>query len=354
MYAIILGFITAFVLTYFAIPSIIGIAKAKHLYDKPNDRSSHAEIVPRLGGIGIFAGALFSILLWTPFNVFGDLQYILCAFIIIFLIGAKDDIVSISPTKKLVAQILAAFILVYKSNIKITSFYGLFGIEKLPESASFFISMFTIVVIINAVNLLDGINGLAGSIGTLICTIFGSWFFIIHRPDLAVVSFSLTGALVAFLNYNLSTKARIFMGDTGSMLIGLVCAILAINFMELNHGLKASAYKFDAVPAIAISILILPLFDTLRVFTHRILRGKSPFYPDKTHIHHLLLDFGMSHMQATGTLVFTNLAFICLVVMMQHIGTFNLLIFQFLLAATLSSILFRLVAQKNQANILKK
>lgn len=349
MYAIILGFISAFVVTYFAIPSIIKIAIAKHLYDKPNDRSSHSSIVPRLGGIGIFAGALFAILMWTPFQVFGDLQYILCAFIIIFLIGAKDDLVSISPTKKLVAQILTAFILVYKANIRITSFYGLFGISALPEMASFFISVFTIVVIINAFNLIDGINGLAGSIGVLICSLLGAWFFFIHRSELAVVAFSLVGALIAFLNYNLAPKARIFMGDTGSMLVGLVCAILAISFMEINHDLSASAFKFDAVPAIAIAILILPLFDTLRVFATRILKGKSPFSPDRTHIHHLLLDFGLSHMQATATLVFTNITIIGAVVALQHVGTFPLLIFEIAVAGLLTAILFRLVSQKKNS-----
>lgn len=349
MYAIILGFITAFVLTYFAIPPIIRIAKEKKLYDEPNERSSHSEIIPRLGGIGIFAGALFSIILWTPFDAFGDLQYILCSFIIIFLIGAKDDMVAISPTKKLIAQILAAFILVYKSNIKITSFYGLFGIEILPEMASFVLSMFFIIVVVNAFNLIDGINGLAGSVGTLICVLFGFWFFIVQRPELAVVAFSLTGSIVAFLNYNLAPKARIFMGDTGSMLIGLVCAILAINFMELNHNLTASAFKFDAVPAIALAILILPLYDTARVFTRRILNGKSPFYPDKTHIHHLLLDCGLTHLQATGLLVAFNVFFVALMVSLQHIGTFNLLIFEILVAVLFSAILFRIGSIRKQA-----
>ncbi len=346
MYAIILGFISAFVVTYFAIPSIIRIAVAKHLYDKPNDRSSHSDIVPRLGGIGIFSGVLFAILMWTPFDVFADLQYILCAFIIIFLIGAKDDLINISPTKKLVAQILTAFILVYKANIRITSFYGLLGIGTLPEMASFFLSMFTIVVIVNAFNLIDGINGLAGSIGVLICSLLGAWFFFIHRPELAVVAFSLVGSLIAFLNYNLAPKARIFMGDTGSMLVGLVCAILAIKFMELNFSLATSAFKFDAVPAIAIAILILPLFDTMRVFATRIFRGKSPFNPDRTHIHHLLLDFGLTHMQATATLVVVNLLFIGTVVALQHVGTFALLVFELCLAGLLTAILFRLVSDK--------
>jgi len=133
--------------------------------DEPDDRRSHNVSTPSLGGIGIFAGTLFSIILWTPFNYFGDLQYILCAFIIIFLIGAKDDIDPISPSKKFLGELFAAGILVFRANVRLTSLYGFFGIYEIPELASILLSIFTIIVIINAFNLIDGINGLSGSLG---------------------------------------------------------------------------------------------------------------------------------------------------------------------------------------------
>ena len=160
MYDIILAFITAFTLTYFAIPSIIKVARIKNLCDEPGERRSHTVSTPSLGGVAIFAGVIFSIILWTPFNVFGDLQYILCAFIIIFLVGARDDIVPVSPTYKLIAQIFATSILVFKSNVVITSMYGLFGIGDLNMFVSYALSIFTILVIINAFNLID--DGLIG------------------------------------------------------------------------------------------------------------------------------------------------------------------------------------------------
>ena len=141
MYDIILAFLTAFTLTYFAIPSIIHVAKMKNLCDEPGERRSHTVSTPSLGGVAIFAGVIFSIILWTPFNVFGDLQYILCAFIIIFLVGARDDIVPVSPTKKLIAQIFATSILVFKSNVVITSMYGLFGIADLNMYVSYALSI---------------------------------------------------------------------------------------------------------------------------------------------------------------------------------------------------------------------
>ena len=345
MYDIILSFITAFALTYVAIPPIIKIALAKHLYDEPDARKSHSTPIPTLGGIAIFAGVIFSIILWTPFDVFGDLQYILCAFIIIFLIGAKDDIQPVSPTKKLLGQIFASFILVIKANVRLTSLYGIFGIYDLPEVASVALSMFTILVIINAFNLIDGINGLSGSIAVLISLTLGTWFLLVERIDLAIVAYALAGSVIAFLKYNF-TPARIFMGDTGSLLIGLVCAILAIEFIELHRELGPSPFKFKSVPAVAIGILILPLFDTLRVFVTRILKGRSPMSPDRTHIHHLLIDAGMSHMQATGTLVLINILFIALAVRFQDIGALNLLILILAVATVLSTALYFYVKRK--------
>ncbi len=345
MYDIILSFLTAFTLTYFAIPSIIHIAKIKNLCDEPGERRSHTESTPSLGGIGIFAGVIFSIILWTPFNVFGDLQYILCAFIIIFLIGAKDDIAPISPWKKLGGEVFAAAILVFKSNVKLTSLYGILGIYDLPEVVSILLSIFTILVIINAFNLIDGINGLSGSIGTLISITLGTWFFLIDRIELAIVAFALAGAVMAFLKYNF-TPAKIFMGDTGALLVGIVCSILAIKFIELHKMIPNHPYAFTAVPAVAIGIMILPLFDTLRVFTMRVLKGKSPLYPDRTHIHHLLLDYGFSHMKATGILVFVNILFIAIVIAFQGLGSQNLLLVVLGLATILSFGLYFSVAKK--------
>lgn len=353
MYAIILGFITAFTLTYTVIPSIIRVAKLKNLFDRPNERSAHAAPTPSLGGIGIFAGAVCGIILWTPFEAFGVLQYILAAFVILFLVGVKDDLIAISPTKKFIAQILCAVILVYKSHIRVTSLYGVLGIYELPEIFSFVLSIVAIVGIINAFNLIDGINGLAGSVGALACVTWGTWFFLVDRIELAIVAFSVAGAVLAFLKYNF-TPAQIFMGDTGSLLIGMVCAILAIKFIELQREIPVGkTFAFDAAPAIAIGILILPLYDTCRVFIRRIMQGKSPFYPDKTHIHHLLLDTGLTHMQATAVLVGTNVFFIALVITFNRLGTMPLLMLELGVAFLATSYLYRLAARRKTASMSK-
>ncbi len=338
MFDIILAFITAFSLTFLAIPSIIRIARKKNLVDVPDPRRAHKTITPSLGGIAIFAGMIFSIILWTPFYVFKDLQYILCAFIIIFLIGAKDDIDPISPSKKFLGQLFAALIVVSKANIKLTSMYGIFGIYDLSNPVSIVLSVFTIIVIINAFNLIDGINGLSAGIGILISITVGYWFFLIDRIDLAIIAFALAGSTIAFLKYNV-TPAKIFMGDTGSLLLGMVCSILTIQFIESHRVLVDHPYAFKSAPSVAVGILILPLFDTLRVFILRISNGKSPFHPDRNHIHHVLIDTGLSHMQATSLLILINFLFIVLVIRFHKIGSLNLLMLIGIIAIALSLIL---------------
>ncbi len=356
MYDIVLAFITSFLLTFFAIPSIISVARKKELVDEPGDRRAHSVSTPSLGGIAIFAGTIFSIILWTPFRYFGDLQYILCACIIIFLIGAKDDIDPVSANRKILGQIFAACILIFFSKLRITSFYGIFGITELPILLSIAVTLFIIIIIINAFNLIDGVNGLAGSIGILMAVTFGTWFYMVERIELASISFALAGSVIAFLYYNI-TPAKIFMGDTGSLLVGLVASILSISFIEHHQFILDTPYARYAVespPAIAVGILIIPLFDTLRVFTSRMLKGKSPFRPDRNHIHHLLLDIGYSHMQVTALLILVNLGFIFLVYKFQSLGSLILLLALLVIASLLVLVVQLIRANRNNKQKLKK
>jgi UDP-N-acetylmuramyl pentapeptide phosphotransferase/UDP-N-acetylglucosamine-1-phosphate transferase len=353
MSILLLNFFTAFVVTYFAIPSIIKVAHQKKLFDVPVGRSSHTISTPSLGGIAIFSGAIFSFIMWTPFNEFADLQYILCAFIILFLVGARDDIAPLSPKYKLAGQILAASILIFKSDITLQSFYGLFGITAdLPYWISVLITLFTMLVIINAFNLIDGINGLAGSIGILIIGTFGAWFFLIGSWGYTAIAFSTVGAITGFLKYNF-TPAKIFMGDTGALLIGLASSILVIEFIEMNMIMEDSnPFKFSAAPAVAIGIMFIPLFDTLRVFVTRILRGRSPFRPDRRHIHHLLIDYGYGHTTSTMILFFMNMFFICFVFWGHNkIGIHTILLTIGIVASGLTFLLHKAVVLKNKQRI---
>ena len=210
------------------------------------------------------------------------------------------------------------------------------------------LTVFTIIVIINAFNLIDGINGLSGSLGILITVVLGTWFYEIQRLEISIVAFALAGACLAFLRFKI-TPAKIFMGDTGALLLGLVCSILAILFIELHNDLEGSIFYIKSAPSFAIAVLILPLFDTLRVFTLRILKGRSPFYPDRTHIHHLLLDTGLNHMQSTIFLLFVNIAFIIFAFYFQTLGNLSLLIFIIGISMVFSYILSKLAAKNKKA-----
>lgn len=328
MLVIVLCFITAFMVAYFALPSIIHIARAQQLYDVPIARSSHRERTPSLGGIGIFSGTIFSILFWMP--AAGQLrwQYVLCAALILFLLGVKDDISATRPMMKIVAQVMAAAIVVLKSDVQLHSFYGVMGFHAaLPAAATVPLSIFTLLVITNSFNLIDGINGLAGSIAALVAGTFGAWFYVTGHTGFAVIAFATLGAVIGFLKYNYS-PAQVFMGDSGSLSLGFIMAVLAISFIDANHALPAFApTRVAAGPAVAIGILIVPLFDTIRVFITRLIRGYSPFLADRRHIHHLLIDAGCSHTTATTLLVTLSMCMVALVFYAQaHINMHLLLL----------------------------
>jgi UDP-GlcNAc:undecaprenyl-phosphate GlcNAc-1-phosphate transferase len=312
-----LSLLTALGITAFAIPSIIRVSKLKHLFDVPDERKHHKESVPTLGGMAIFAGVLFAVTFWTDQVQIVELQYIITSLLILFFIGIKDDLVNLRASKKLVGQILAAVILVHMAGVKLTTFYGMFGIRDLPVWFSYVFSVFTCVVITNAFNLIDGIDGLAGSLGIVGAFTFGLWYHFLGMTQYTILCSALIGSLLAFLWFN-KTPAKIFMGDTGSMLIGFIMALLAMKFIESVRVLpKDHPYKILSVPVFTCTILIIPLFDTLRVFIIRMSKGKSPFHPDRNHIHHILIDLGLTHMQATGSLVFFNILMIVMIFYLQ-------------------------------------
>ena len=319
MERIIAGGLIAFLITFTVIPAIITVAKVKKLYDEPDDkRKLHKEPIPSLGGLGMFIGFVFSMLLTVSFAAEApEFQYYLAAFLLIFFLGMKDDIIIISPVKKFVGQIIAAGILIFKAHLVITNMHGFFGIYQINAVFSYLLTLFALVVIINAFNLIDGVDGLAGSLGLISSVVFGVFFLINKNIPYAILAFTFAGSLVAFLIYNFH-PAKIFMGDTGSLAIGLINSILVIKFIET--GSNYSFYPVTASPAIGFGILLVPLLDTLRVFSVRIINRRSPFKPDRNHIHHLLLNNGCNHKTVTFICIATTLLITALSFFFQHIG----------------------------------
>lgn len=299
------SFAISFTIVYFVIPKIIKVSKIKKLFDVPNHRSAAKHIVPTLGGIAIMAGFIISTIISSNYYNINDLKYLLAAIITMFVIGLKDDIIGISAKKKFNFQILIAVYLVLLGNYRITNLHGILGFHEIGYVAGVVLSIIAIVGIINAFNLIDGIDGLAGGVSLLTSLVYGFWFLNAGDIVYALACFSLAGSLIAFLLYNVFGKTnKIFMGDTGSLLLGTTMSILTIHFNEFKPALSTTSH---GLPAISMAIIIVPVIDTIRVFIIRISQKRSPFSPDMNHIHHSLLKLtGGNHPVASSIIVAVN------------------------------------------------
>jgi UDP-N-acetylmuramyl pentapeptide phosphotransferase/UDP-N-acetylglucosamine-1-phosphate transferase len=327
LFYISLSFAISLVIAIKSIPTIINVAHAKHLFDEPNSRSATEHVVPTLGGIAIFFGFVLSVIIGGNGYAMPWLKYIIAAVTIMFFVGLKDDILSLSPVKKLIAQIGSACMLIFLADFRFTHLHGLFGINELNYFSSIIGTLFIMIVFINAFNLIDGIDGLASGISILASTVFGVWFFFAGHTEETILAFSLSGALCGFFYYNVyGKKNKIFMGDTGSLILGTIMSVLVIKFNEVNID-QTHALAVASAPAVSFGILIYPLFDTMRVFSMRLYQKRSPFSPDKNHIHHRLLALGLTHKKATFTILILNAIFIISVFALQNIGIMALMAF---------------------------
>jgi UDP-GlcNAc:undecaprenyl-phosphate GlcNAc-1-phosphate transferase len=342
-------------ISFIAMPSIIHVAKERRLYDDfHQERKNHEKEISRLGGVGIFCGFTIVSLLFAKFEAFLPTNILLTSCIILFAVGLKDDLSGTGSGTKFFMQLLVALILVALGNVRLTSLYGVLGIQEISYSQSVLISSLIIMLIINAFNLIDGIDGLAGTIGLLVNLTFAIMFIHMKQVEMATLAFSITGAIIGFLYYNY-TPSRVFMGDTGSLLIGLISAVLSIKFVEFNSFNGPTRPVFISAPATAVAVLIIPLFDTIRVFLLRILKGNSPFKADRNHIHHRILRLGLTHLQTTSLLVFTNLFFIYLALTLKEWGNFALICLFFGLCVFINLLTTILVLRKEKkfANLIE-
>lgn len=319
--AIAAAIMISFFIVLFATPSFIKVAELKNLFDEPGDlRKLHNKNVPSMGGIMIFAGTLFSFFICYPSLDIGYIKYLVPSILVLFFIGIKDDIIGTAPVKKLVGHLLVAFIMVLMAEIKITSLYGIFEIRELPDWASISLSIFTYVVVINSFNLIDGVDGLAGGVGCIAATAFGIWFLLLGSMVDAIIAFALAGALLGFLRFNFY-PANIFMGDSGSLIVGLIICVLAIRVIEFKPDVIPPDMKWISKPIFAMAVLSYPLLDTFRIFVYRMIKGTSPFTADKNHIHHRLIKLGLNHAQTVCVIYLFNALLITYAILVQGINT---------------------------------
>jgi len=315
------------------IRKVIYISHQKHLFDEPTEsRKIHIGQTPNLGGIAIFTAMMFATCVMLSFTTIAYVNYLSFSCLLLFITGLTDDLVGMDPYKKIGAQFVSALALTLFSGFRITSFYGLFGIHEIPFALSIIVSVVLIVYLVNAFNLIDGINCLAASIGLLTSAILAFYFWSLHDTGFMFLCIAMCGCLIGFIYFN-RTPARIFMGDTGSLFLGFFVAIIAIHFLEGSKSVPNASIVQYSAPSLVLALLIIPVYDTLRVFIIRIARRQSPFLADRNHIHHQLLSIGLSHLQATGVLVIVNAISIAMALLMQQviIEIFFVTLFTFML-----------------------
>jgi len=316
----------AFAIAALLVPVVVRIVKEKGVMAVENCRTAHKGSIPTMGGVAIFTGFLVSSLIFVGSSYQNEFRYMIAGSVFMLMVGIKDDIQGISPWTKFAGQVVAALIVIVPGDIRFTSLQGFLGIEQINYFWSVVITLITIVGLTNCFNLIDGIDGLAAGIGNLVAVTLAIWFGLAGQYGLMFICLALAGSLSAFFIYNIwGRKNKIFMGDTGSLMLGFILATLVIKFNELNVGVQTSVDLISA-PAISIGIMIVPVFDTLRVFVLRMWHKKHPFSPDRTHTHHNLINLGASHPKATLSLILLNAIFIAISFIFNFIGVTWLLV----------------------------
>ena len=323
------------------IPQILLIAFRKKLFDEPDARKIHTLAVPRLGGLAFMPVVLFSSLLITGIDLYFGFNTLLsmmmyqarplaftsCSVILMYVIGMADDLIGIKYSAKFVVQIICGIFMI-AGGIWINSFHGILGLQHVSPWFGYPFTIIVIVFILNSINLIDGIDGLASGLTTIAFLIYAVAFYISGEYIYSMLSCCVMGVLVQFFYYNVfgdaTKRKKIFMGDTGSLTIGMLIAFFSIRLEQLP---PQSGLGYANMCAVAFVPLLIPCFDVLRVYGERILNHKNPFLPDKRHIHHKLLELGLKQRKAMVTLVLISLLFSFVNIILSMYININILLF---------------------------
>lgn len=311
-----LATLTSFSVGFLLTPIVISVLRKAKIGDAPGGRKIHKKFTPSMGGIAFISATYVALAIWGWQFPLPDIRFLLGAIALMFFVGFRDDMVELKAKHKILGQLVAVVLVIVAGDIRIKEFHGFLGIDQLPLWVSYGFSAFVLLALTNAFNLIDGLDGLAGTVASISLSLLGLWFYIQGLESLAVLSFTLLGGVLSFLVFNWH-PAKIFMGDTGSLALGFSLGSLIIAFMEYNSALPEGAFlRFEPSFTIGIVLMIYPLYDMARVFTKRLSKGKHPMSADKSHVHHFLMRAGLKHNEVALLLGFIQLTLIGLVVLL--------------------------------------
>ena len=307
-YTIIIPFFTALLLVGWIHPRLVKIALLKNIVDNPDARKLQRTPVPVLGGVAVFFGVVIAIGCMSSVVDCSGLPVVIMAMMAMLYTGTMDDILSLSPGLRFVIEIVVVLLLIFVGGYCIDDFHGLWNIGRFSYWCAVPLTVVAAVGIINAINLVDGVNGLSSGYCIMACLIFGTLFFLAGEAPMTILAAVSVGALIPFFLHNVFGKtSKMFIGDGGTLVLGVVMSVFVIAILQ--NGSRVAAYVNPNVGLVpfTLAVLSVPVFDTLRVMSTRILKGTSPFRPDKTHLHHMFIDLGCSHVATTLAILGVNM-----------------------------------------------
>ena len=350
---LLLLFIGIFSTSLYLIPKIRILALGGKSQEQPNFRSSHSGLVPTFGGVAFYISYIITLFVIQFYDINQASLTLLASISILFFTGFLDDMRNLPARFKFLGQFIGVALLMFQPDFRILTLHGFMGIYEIPLYISVFGSMFFLLGLINAFNLIDGIDGLTAITGIIVASFYSFMFYKLGYNYYLLVSIATIATLLAFLRFNFSIKRKIFMGDTGSLVVGLVLGMLTLKIMSSDSVYLALHFNQKQLPLFLVGVLFIPLLDTCRVMFIRAMKGVSMFKPDRNHIHHIIIDNGLSHRKASFLIGTVN--FLVALIMFYVITNFNTVQSTFILLGIFaSSILFLFLINKNKVVLRKK
>ena len=321
LYCIFIPFFISLFLVVWIHPRLVKIALLKNIVDNPDARKLQRTPVPVLGGVAVFFGIVIGIGSVGGVVNSSGLLIIIMAMMAMLYTGTMDDILNLSPALRFLIEILVVLLLIHVGGSCIDNFHGLWGIGQIPQWIAVPLTVVASVGIINAINLIDGVNGLSSGFCILACIMFGTLFYLSGCMKMTLLAVVSVGALIPFFFHNVFGKtSRMFIGDGGTLVMGTVMSVFGIEVLRTDSPCSAYASPTVGLIPFALAVLCIPIFDTLRVMSTRILKGTSPFHPDKTHLHHMFIRLGASHIATTFAILTLNISVVLCWWLLKHLG----------------------------------